>query len=70
MFEDIIGEIRRIEIRYADGTWRLSRIKDLKACFVFRYIDSPETIWRAVADPCRNEDGGWGVIGSPDEYYV
>ena len=65
MFEDIIGEIRHIEILYADDIWRLSRIKKLMPGFTFRFLDNPEIHYRADKMPFQHSDGYWGVLGTP-----
>lgn len=67
MFEDIIGEIRRIEILYADGVWRLSRIKKLNTGFTFRYIDNPKVKYIAGGRPFKDDNGTWAVVGTPVE---
>ena len=62
MFEDIIGELRIIEILYADGVWRIGRMKELKPFFTFRYVDDPKIHWRALGEPFK-ENGIWTVLG-------
>ncbi len=63
MFDDIIYDIRYIEILY-NGHWKLSRIKDLKPGFLFRYVDNADVVYKAECAPIRNIDDKWGIIGS------
>jgi len=66
MFEDIIGDVRNIEILHNgyNGIWKLSRIKDLKPAFLFRYVDKIKIVYRAECDPFIDDRGFWAIIGT------
>ena len=71
MFEDIIGDLRLIEVLFSDGNWRLFRMKNIKPYFYFRYVDRPKDLWVAEGVPFEDGTHGWAVIASPvKEEYV